>query len=220
MRFLKECVSLGFVGFATGKSLNMDWVSEEVIVTKNSKSSLLKTLREKKRISRSHLSKLTRLSTYQIEGVEGKNTENILNRFLACAKALGYKPGDILSAMDQKGGPAFLKGAIGKPLHEKNLGAGIKLSSYLSQHDNFLGLLELEGGRSLEMGRLYVGDIVFGIVWEGTLVIDLFAKQSVYKKDTFFIFPGKLPVKFLNEDGLMRITAVLLFSAKFPAEAS
>jgi hypothetical protein len=61
---------------------------------------LLKHLREKKKISRISVSKITQLSTYQVEGLEGQSTQKIIGRVLLYIKALGYKPNDLIHFME------------------------------------------------------------------------------------------------------------------------
>ena len=97
------------------------------------KCSLLKNLREKKKVSRTRLSKLTNLSTYQVEGLEGPSAQNLMERLLICTKALGYKTDDILRMMERGNEASFLKGTIGKSLFEKVFQEGAKLNMYLDQ---------------------------------------------------------------------------------------
>ena len=180
--------------------------------------SLLKQLRERKKISRTQLSKMTQLSAYQVEGLEGKGAGDLLSKFFSCTSALGYEPGDIMGMMGlvYKGNePAFLRGSLNKPLFETTFQDGVRLITFLNANDNVLSMLELAPGKDGGIEHLPAGDIVFGIVREGTLVIDLLLKETVYKKDSFFILPGVFPVKFLNTDRYVP-ASVLIFSIKYP----
>jgi hypothetical protein len=183
------------------------------------KTSLLKTLRERKKLSRGEIARRTRLSTYQVEGLEGQNTEKLLGKFLTCTTAMGYKTLDVLTMMAgslQDGKSDFPKGTIGRSLSEKIFQGGVKLHTYLDRDGYFLGLLEVQMGHSIEMEKIYTGDLTLGIVREGILTVDFMTNQTAHKKDGFFILPGKIPIKFINEDGYLRTAAVLLFSVKFP----
>ena len=179
---------------------------------------LLKFLREKKKLSRMELSRLTRLSTYQVEGLEGKGAQSHLARVFLYIKALGYKVEDVVNLMEsgfEQKESAFLRGILGKPLHETNFETGIKLLTYLEENGNFLGQLELGVGKVLGKGNFPAGDVLLGVVREGTLVIDLLAKQTVHKKNHFFLFPGSMPVEFSNGDNVCQVSA-LLFCVTYP----
>ena len=183
------------------------------------KSSLLKTLREKKNLSRNQVANRTHFSVYQVEGLEGQGTENVLNRFLTYTTALGYKTDDILKLIlqaSQGSDPTHLKGTIGKALFEKTFEDGVKLHTYLEKDGIFLGLLELSMGHSIYLKQIHAGDLVLGIIREGILTVDFLTSQAIHKKDSFFVLPGSVPARFLNEDGLLRTASILLFSAKFP----
>jgi hypothetical protein len=181
-------------------------------------SPVLKVLRERRKVSRTQLSNLTQLSTYQVEGLEGKGTQNQLDKVILYIKALGYRVDDVLNLMDSglhETEVKFPRGALGKPRSETSFQEGIKLSTYLNLRGNFLGLLELAVGKKLGVDNIPESDLVLGIVREGILVIDIFVKQTVYKKDSFFILPGNLAAEFLNGDSFTR-TSILLFTVKHP----
>lgn len=177
---------------------------------------LLRFLREKKKVSRAKLSKLTQLSTYQVEGLEGKCTENMLSRVFLCINALGYNINDVLNLIGTGGQKSvFPRGIITAPRSEINFKEGVKLLTYFHENGNFLCQLQLAVGKNLGRQNFPAGDIVLGIVLEGTLVIDMLAKQTVYKKDHFFILPGNAPADFINGDSFTQASS-LLFSVKFP----
>ncbi len=182
------------------------------------RASLLKFLREKKKISRTQLSRLTQLSTYQVEGLEGKGAQNLLDKFFSCTQALGYRPGDVSNVMAsayRKTGTGISKGILTKPLSETNFHNGAKISTYVHGKESFFGLLELGVGKNISMQQVHSGDVMFGIIREGTLVIDHLVNQTVHKKDHFFILPGILPAKFINGDSFVQVS-ILLFSIVHP----
>ena len=181
-------------------------------------TSFLKHLREKKKVSRTKLSRLTQLSTYQVEGLEGKGTQNILSKIFLCTKALGYKTNDVLNLIESgyREKEAFCSaGMLGRPRSETLFQDGVKLLNYLQENGSYFGQLQLAVGKSLAREHVPSGDIVLGIVREGTLVIDVLASQSVHKKDQFFVLPGSLPVHFINGDGYAQASA-LIFSVRHP----
>ncbi len=190
--------------------------SKEMLEETPDNASLLKLLREKKKISRSELSKRTQLTTYQVEGLEGKGAENLLLRILSCVKALGYKADDVLRLIEYGSGKYSLgeKGTLEKPQHETNFREGVKLLTYFQETGSFFGQLRLAPGKNLNKKQLPPSDIVFGIMYEGVLLIDLLVKQTVYKKNQFFVLPANLPIEFLNPDAYAQ-TSVLLFCIKF-----
>ena len=179
---------------------------------------LLKALREQKRISRRQISKLTRLSTYQVEGLEGEGTKNFLNKFFTYVKALGYRAEDVfrLIESDYHGEETLVSaGALGKPLSEVIFEDGVKFLTYLRQSGCYFGQLQLAPGKQLRRGFFPASDRVFGIVCEGTVVIDTMVKQSVHKKDHFFGFAGNIPAEFINGDPYIQ-TSVLLYLIEYP----
>ncbi len=200
---------------------------ESVVLDRRSKKSvggsateapLLKLLREKKKISRTKISKLTQLSTYQVEGLEGKNTQNQIDKIILYIRALGYKVDGVLSLMESgfhETEAKFPRGVLGKPKSETSFQDGVKLLTYLQEKGNFFGQLQLAVGKSMARECFPISDVVLGIVREGTLVIDTFVKQTVHKKDHFFVFPGYLPAEFINGDSFTQASA-LLFSVKYP----
>jgi len=191
----------------------------EAIKKKENQASLLKLLREKKKVSRMQLSRLAQLSTYQVEGLEGKGTQSLLDKFFSCTHALGYKTSDVLKVMEfshRRAGTDILKGSLGKPLSETNFCDGAKISTYLNSKGNFLGLLQLGVSKNIAMRQVHSGDIVFGVVREGTLVIDHLINQTVHKKDQFFVLPGSVPVRFLNGDSFIQVSTLIL-SIAYPA---
>lgn len=179
------------------------------------KASLIKLLREKKRISRMELSRITRLSTYQVEGLEGKGTQNLLDRIFLCVKALGYQTQDIFHLIESTGKshPKLIKGALAKPYSETTFNGNVKLMTYYQKEGSFFGLLVLGGGKSFKIENLPVGDIIFGLVREGTLVMDIMLEPTVHKKDNFFVLPGSLSVELANADNYSP-TSILIFSFK------
>ena len=197
-----------------GPVLSLD--PKKAVERSNSEASFLKALRQKKKVSRTKLSKLTQLSPYQVEGLEGRNTQSLLSRAFLCINALGYTIHDVLHLIDSGGKhSAFLKGTLSTPRSETNFAEGVKFLNYLDENGNFFGQLQLEVGKKLGRENFPNGDLVFGIVREGTLVIDMLTKQTVHKKDHFFILPGKSPVDFLNGDSFVRV-CVLIFSVRYP----
>lgn len=182
------------------------------------RSSLLKALREKKRMSRSQISKMTRLSTYQVEGLEGEGTKNFLRKFFVYVKALGYKAEDVFKLIESDGHEKtamFLGGMIGKPVSEMAFEEGVKLLTYLRWDGCFFGQLQLAPGKRLKKESFPAGDRVFGIVCEGTVLIDTLIKQAVYKKDHFFALPGDLPAELINSDPYSQVS-ILLYSIEYP----
>ena len=177
---------------------------------------LLKVLREKKKFSRTKISKLTQLTTYQVEGLEGKTTENLLSRTFLYINALGYNVNDVLRMIDLgEKRSIFPKGTLTNPRSETNFGEGVKFLTYFYENGSLFGQLQLAVGKNLGRENFQAADMVLGIVREGTLVIDMIAKQTVHKKDHFFVLPGNTPVDFLNGDSFTQVSA-LLFSVKFP----
>ncbi len=195
-----------------------DRVSNRSVKALEKRASLLKLLREKKKISRTQLSRLTQLSPYQVEGLEGKGAQSLLDKFFSCTHALGYGAGDVLNLMQsshRKALPDILKGTLGKPLSETSFQDGAKISTYLHSKDNFFGLLQLGVGKAITMQQIHRGDTVFGIVREGTLVIDHLVSQTVHKKDQCFVLSAGLPARFLNGDSFIQVST-LLFSLTYP----
>lgn len=189
-------------------------------VASDTKVSLLKILREKKNMSRADLSRLVPLSTYQIEGLEDGNGQGFFHKFLNCTRALGYRTSDVLlmlAKVCESEDFDLLKGVLGKPSHSVRFENGARIHKYISQSENFFGLLELEKNHAIEMAQIHPGDVILGIVREGTLVVDSAGNISVHKKDSFFILPGRIPATFLNEDSYVRTADVLIFSVKYPA---
>ena len=192
--------------------------SNEATRVEGKGTSFLKHLREKKKVSRTKLSKLTQLSTYQVEGLEGKGTQSVLSKIFLCTKALGYKTHDIMNLMEfgcREKETVCSKGMIGKPRSETIFQEGVKLLNYMQENGNYLGQLQLGVGKSLKREHFPTGDIVFGIVREGTLVVDILVTQSVHKKDQFFVLPGGLPAQFSNGDNYTQLSA-LIFSVSHP----
>ena len=180
--------------------------------------SLLKVLREKKRISRTELSKRTKLSTYQVEGLEGKGASSLLSKIFLCTQALGYKTQDILSLMDSEhhgSRAAIVRGSLDAPQSEMVFREGVKMLTYHQGSSSFFGQIQIKSGQSINRSSLPAGDVVLGVVQEGALVLDVLLKQMVYKKDQFFLFAGGLPVEFLNADIYTQVSA-LLFILKYP----
>ena len=104
--------------------------------------SLLKRLREKKKVSRTKLSRLTQLSTYQVEGLEGRSTQNQIDRILLYIKALGYKVDDVLNLIDlgfHDQEAIYPTGTLAKPQSETCFQEGAKVMTYLHQNGNFFG---------------------------------------------------------------------------------
>ena len=181
-------------------------------LTSDQENSLLKQLREKKKISRTELSKRTRLSTYQIEGLEGLNTQSFLVRIFSYLKGLGYKSGDFARMIESGNRLDFvsrLRGSLLDPLSETVFREGVKLFTYLEENELFLGSIQLATGQSLKREKIRAGMII-GIVREGVLVIDFLVKQAVYKKDHFFIFPENCPFEFVNGDSFSSTTVLIL----------
>ena len=180
--------------------------------------SFLKKLRETRKISRRELSRRTRLSTYQIEGLEGHGTQSFFGRVLLYMKALGYKSNDFIRLMEFENYADFIshpRGSLSEPRSEILFKDGVKLFTYLEESGFFLGELHLAKGKSLEREKIRASGLMVGIVREGTLVVDMFIKQFVYKKDYFFIFPEHFPFEFVNADSFSS-TAVLIFSTPYP----
>lgn len=173
---------------------------------------ILKSLRERKKISRAKLSKLTQLTPYQVEGLEGERNESALNKTCVYIKALGFNVGEILhliNSADKKS--EFPKGTLAAPLSETSFSDGIKFLTYHQDENNHFCRLQLAVGKSLERTKFPESSTVFGIVREGTLVIDTLVKETIHKKDHFFILPGNLPVNFINGDSFIQTSALLFF---------
>ena len=193
----------------------LDSSPRKVIESNGDEACLLKLLREKKKLSRTKLSKLSQLSTYQVEGLEGKGTQNLLDKLFLYIHALDYKVEDVMNLMEPQVEDKFLRGSFLIPVSETNFKEGIKFSTYLSQSDKHILQLQLGPSQSLKREFFHECDMVMGIVREGTLVIDISVKQMVYKKEQFFIFPGSLKFNFLNGDVHTHVST-LLFFLKYP----
>ena len=190
--------------------------TEKTIEEAGAKVPLLKMLREKKKISRTKLSKLTQLSTYQVEGLEGKGAQSLLSRTFLYINALGYNINDVLSLIDaREKQTVFPRGTLMAPRCETNFREGVKFLTYLQENGLFFGQLQLAVGKGLGRENFPAGDIVLGLVREGTLVIDMLMKQTVYKKDHFFVLPGRLSADCVNGDSFVPVSA-LIFSIKYP----
>lgn len=180
--------------------------------------SLLKRLRQKKKLSRSELSRRTQLSTYQVEGLEGAGTKKFLRRILMYVQALGYKAEEVIHLMASdclQKEEALVSGTLGKAKEETTFNAGVKLLIYAEKGGCILCQLDMKSNNAWPRESLPPANLVFGIVREGTLVIHMLAKQAVYKKDHFFVFPGNLPVELQNNDPYAPVLA-LLFFVKYP----
>ncbi len=184
--------------------------------TAPSAPSFLRILRERRKVSRIELSKRTKLSAYQVEGLEGKSTENLMSRLLVCVNALGYKIDDLLDLIENHARQKDIicsKGTLGKPGSEIMLQDGGKLLIYIESEDTFMGQLQLAPGKRLGREKLPITDMVLGIVREGTLFIDALTSQSIHKKDQYFILQGNVPFEFVNACPYTQ-ASILLFALK------
>ena len=118
----------------------MDVVLDQLIkkTTENPpvNTTTLKILREKKKISRAKISKLTSLSVYQVEGLEGKGVQNQIDKIMLYVRALGYKADDVLNLMDsgcRSTEERHARGMLGTPKSETSFEEGVKLLTYMNQ---------------------------------------------------------------------------------------
>lgn len=168
------------------------------------KSTVLKVLREKKHISRSRASKLTQLSPYEVEGLEREATQGMISKVLGYIKGLGYKPNELFHLIESgDSAESFLKarGSLQLSINEVLFKEGVKLLTYLDQNGYFIGQLQLMPVKNIGRDKIPAGDLIMGIVREGTLMIDMLVQQIVFKKDQFFVLPGSSPFEFVNTDG-------------------
>ena len=178
--------------------------------------SFLRVMRERRKMSRTELSKRTKLSAYQVEGLEGKNTENLLSRLRLCVEALGYKLNDLLNLMDVScQNDICSKGTLGKPHSETIIEDGVKWQSYAEDQSIFLSHLQLAKGKSIGKEKFPATDVIFGLIREGTLLVDMLTHQIVYKKDQFFIMRKDSSFKLVNACPYTEVS-VLLFALRHP----
>ena len=188
----------------------------------NGNGSLLKLLREKKKVSRTEVSRLTQLSTYQVEGLEGRGSQSHLAKIFLYIKALGYKVEDVFnlieSSLHQKEGK-LQRGVLGSPLHEIEFERGVKLSTCVETNGTCFGQLQLAAGKTLMRRSLPMGDAILIVVQEGTLIFDALTKETVYKKNHFLVLPGNLPAELSNGDSFVQLSA-LLFCINSPIQTN
>ncbi len=181
-----------------------------------SPSSFLKALREKKNLSQAEIAKRLQLTRYQIQSLEGHSSLKILERFFLYAHALGYKTEDIADLMAVICGKnefRIERGMIEQPVSESIIGEGVKIVTYQKAgKGNFFIQLFLGVGRGLGKGHFPAQGTLFGIVREGTLVIDQLTKEEIFKKDHFFFLPSSISFELWNRNNCP--ASILLISTK------
>ncbi len=187
----------------------------------SSSSSILKVLREKKNLTQAQLARILQTSRKKLHTIESKSTDQIkLGEMQSFAKALGYNLKSVLPLALQflsHESAGVKKILLDRPVQETVLGEGAKMQVFLSDTKHlFIGVLLLEPQRSVMRDQLPLQDLVFGIVHEGTLLIDtLGVREQVIKSRQVFYFDEDFPAEFCNTDHYNKLS-VLCFSVLLP----
>ena len=192
-------------------------------VGRNENLSLLKHLREKRNISQSELARRANVSRKKLHTLEHKKPHQIeLGELHLFAKALGYQMSEIVQMMHTsfQGNLEIKKVLLDAPTHELSFAPGVKLQIFVNEpQGNFLGLLNLDPGKSVQKELLPLSDLVLGIVFEGTLLIDCVGKgEQVIKSQQIFYLKRSLPIEFCNTNPNQKLS-ILFFSARFSEQS-
>ena len=176
--------------------------------------SLLRRLRENHQITQTEFAKRARISRRKLQKIEEKDPGSLeLGEISDFAKGMGYRFMDLVQLIQrgEKDKARILKCSFTNPVSTLRFQDGAELLTLLKGSKDFVGLLNLDTGQSLEWKNLPVGDVLFGYVLKGRLLVDSLGESETVEEKNCFCIPGFLPFELCNTNFIPRVS-ILLFS--------
>jgi transcriptional regulator with XRE-family HTH domain len=189
---------------------------------KDGRPSFLRMLREKNLMSQEELGKRIGASRKQILRIEQKNPHKLLmEEIVLFTKGLGYRLSDVIQLLEAGRNDDFwvLKRSMEEPKTIVSFGEGRELRTLISGPEgDWAGLVNLDPRKSLSCNELPIGELVWGIVFKGTLLLDALGVEKVFKEKDCFRFKGSIPFQICNTDSFYKLS-IFLFSISFSPDS-
>ena len=163
--------------------------------SQNGHKSLLRTLREEKKISQRRLAGKLGIDRNKLARLENRAWQKIsLEDLEGLSRGLGMRPEELYFRFNGTERHALTRASESNPIYTFEFRESIKLFSLIrKREDCFIGIIEIPPQKTLAGDEIPQGNLMFGFVMEGKVLMTLPGKEILFGTGECFSMDGRAP---------------------------